>query len=164
MEWVLLTNATVWRVYRVAFTKPIEHELVLDIDVLSLNPRNSDHLGSLYMLCREAITKSLLTDYHAQRQAMNRFTLAAVILSEPVLGTIRRELRRISEGVKVEVDDIHSSLVHEVFKRDVVEGEKAEDAKKRINRALAKAKRAAANSSDGNDSIGTAAGAEETPE
>lgn len=32
VEWVLLTNGVYWRVYRVTFSKPIDHELVVDID------------------------------------------------------------------------------------------------------------------------------------
>jgi predicted type IV restriction endonuclease len=31
-EWVLLVNAVYWRIYHVVFGKPIEHELVADID------------------------------------------------------------------------------------------------------------------------------------
>ncbi len=33
-EWVLLTNARCWRVYHVVFDKPIEHELVVEIDFM----------------------------------------------------------------------------------------------------------------------------------
>ena len=39
-EWVALTNGAVWKVFRVRFSKPIEHELVVDMDLLSVNPRN----------------------------------------------------------------------------------------------------------------------------
>lgn len=41
IEWVALTNGNLWRVFRVIFAKPIDAELVLDIDLLALNPKNS---------------------------------------------------------------------------------------------------------------------------
>jgi len=34
VDWVLLTNGISWRVYRVIFAKPIDQELVIDIDFL----------------------------------------------------------------------------------------------------------------------------------
>ncbi len=41
VDWVLLTNGITWRVYHIVFAKPIDHELVIDIDFCALNPRNS---------------------------------------------------------------------------------------------------------------------------
>jgi hypothetical protein len=41
IEWVALTNGSVWKVYRVIFAKPIDAEPVLDIDLLALNSKNS---------------------------------------------------------------------------------------------------------------------------
>ncbi len=38
-DWVALTNGVHRQVYRVSFTKPIQRELVVDLDLLSLNPR-----------------------------------------------------------------------------------------------------------------------------
>ena len=54
---------------------------------------------------------------------------------------VRRELRRLSPDVKVEADQIRSVLVQEVLKRDAVEGEKAEEAKRRVVRSLNKGSR-----------------------
>ena len=47
-EWVVLTNGGIWKIYKVAFTKPIGQELVYEIDFLNLNPKNSNHLESLF--------------------------------------------------------------------------------------------------------------------
>src|SRR5689334_9540100 len=98
IEWVALTNGQFWRVFRVIFAKPIDAELVLDIDVLGLNPTNSNDLESLYLLTRESMLKSGLYAYHDHLQATSKFYLAAVLLSDAVLDTVRRELRRVSEA------------------------------------------------------------------
>jgi ribosomal protein L12E/L44/L45/RPP1/RPP2 len=82
--------------------------------------------------------KSVLGEYHTQKQALSRFFLGAMILSEPVLNIIRRELKRLSPDVRVEVDEIKAVLMAEVLKREVLEGDSAADAKKKLARSAAK--------------------------
>lgn len=137
IEWVALTNGNLWKVFRVIFAKPIDNELVLDIDLLALNHKNADDLQSLYLLTRESMLKSGLYAYHDHLQATNKFYLAAVVLSDPVLDTVRRELRRLSE-VKLEVEDLREALKQEVIKREVLEGEKADGARKKVAKAAGK--------------------------
>jgi len=137
VEWVALTNGNLWRVYRVIFAKPIDAELVLDIDLLNLNSKSTDHLESVYLLTRESMLKSGLYAYHDHLQATNKFYLAAVVLSDAVLETVRRELRRLSDA-KVEIEDLREALKQEVMKREVIEGEKADSARKKVSKAAGK--------------------------
>jgi hypothetical protein len=137
-EWVLLTNAVSWRVYRVVFSKPIEHEVVVDLDFGALSSRSNEDLERLYLWCKEGWTRSVLGEYHSQRQALSRFFLGAVVLSDPVLDVIRRELRRVSPDVRIEVGAIKKALEDEVVKREVVEGDRAEEARKRVAKASKK--------------------------
>jgi hypothetical protein len=137
VEWVALTNGHLWRVFRVIFAKPIEAELVLDIDLLALNPKAANDLESLYLLTRESMLKSGLYAYHDHLQATNKFYLAAVVLSDTVLETVRRELRRVSDA-KVELDELRDALRQEVIKREVIEGDKADGARKKVVKAAGK--------------------------
>ncbi|MFH0793563.1 MAG: type I restriction enzyme HsdR N-terminal domain-containing protein [bacterium] len=141
VEWVVLTNAIYWRVYKVTFTKPIGQELVIDIDFCSLNPKNAKDIESLYLFCKEGWIKSVLGEYHSQKQALSRFFLGAMVLSDPVLEVIRRELRRVSPDVRIDVDEIKAVLTSEVLKREVMEGDKADEARKKIAKAASKALR-----------------------
>ena len=147
VEWVALTNGAVWKVFRVIFGKPIDTELVLDFDFLALNHKHPGHLENLYLLTRESMIKSGLYAYHDHLQATNKFYLAAVVLSDPVVDTIRRELRRVSE-VKVEVDELRTLLREEVIKREVIEGEKAEAAHKKVSKSAGKMLRVRKNGED----------------
>jgi len=137
IEWVALTNGHLWQVYRVIFAKPIDAELVLDIDLLAMNPKNGGDLESLYLLTRESMLKSGLYAYHDHLQATNKFYLAAVVLSDAVLETVRRELRRMSDA-KVELDELREALRQEVIKREVIEGEKADAARRKVSKAAGK--------------------------
>jgi hypothetical protein len=68
-----------------------------------------------------------------------------MVLSDPVVEVIRRELRRVTPDVRIEIDQIRAVLSAEVLKREVMEGEKADEARKKIARAANKALRAKAN-------------------
>jgi hypothetical protein len=137
-DWVILTNAEVWRIYKITFAKPILSELVLEINLSNLSPKKSSDLELLFNLSREGWIKSALGDFHTQQQALSRFFMGALVLSNPVLEVLRRELRRISPDVKIDLDQIKSVLTHEVLKREVVESEKAEDARRKIARTVGK--------------------------
>ncbi|HYO78824.1 MAG TPA: restriction endonuclease subunit R, partial [Thermoanaerobaculia bacterium] len=137
VEWVALTNGQMWKVFRVIFAKPIDAELVLDIDLLALSPKSGGDLESLFLLTRESMLKSGLYAYHDHLQATNKFYLAAVVLSDAVLETVRRELRRVSDA-KVELDELRAALKQEVIKREVIEGDKADGARRKVGKAAGK--------------------------
>lgn len=138
VEWVALTNGAVWRAYKVSFAKPIQHELVVDIDLLTMNPRNDEDIEILGLLAKEGWQKAYIGEYHTQRQALSRFTLGALILSKPVLEVLRRELRRMSPDVRIETDSIKAALEADVIKREVLEGEKADAARKQVAKVAGK--------------------------
>jgi hypothetical protein len=127
-----------WRVYNVIFGKPIDQELVIDIDVCNLNPKSQADLEVLYLFCKEGWIKSVLGDYQLQKQALSRFFLGALVLSDSVLEVIRRELRRVSPDVRIEIEQIKNVLASEVLKREVIDGDKAIEARKKIARAATK--------------------------
>jgi 2-hydroxy-3-keto-5-methylthiopentenyl-1-phosphate phosphatase len=141
VDWVVLTNGVTWRIYKVTFAKPIGQELIIEFDVRKLNHRAAADLDCLYLLCKEGWIKSVLGDYHTQRQALSRFFLGALLVSDSIVDVIRRELRRVSPDVKIESDQIREVLVNEVIKREVLDGEQAETARKKVARAANKSLR-----------------------
>jgi hypothetical protein len=132
VDWVLLTNGEFWRVYRVLFNKPIDCELVFEFNFLTIDSKDPEHMERLFVLAKEGWLKKALSDLHLQRQALNKFLIAAAIVSDPVLDVVRRELRRVCPDVKILSSQIQEVLLSEVLKREVVEGDKAEEAKKKL--------------------------------
>ena len=143
IEWVLLTNGVVWRAYKVGFGKPITHELVVELNLLELNARSDAHIDLLFLLSKEGWQKARLAEHHSQREALSRFMIGAILSSDTVLEVLRRELRRVSPNVRVELSEVRDVLLNEVLKREILEGEKAIAAKKAIARAASKALRQA---------------------
>lgn len=137
-DWVVLTNSVSWRVYKVIFSKPIDKELVVELNLLDLNARSDDDIELAALLAREAWAKERLGEYLEQKEAVSRFTIAAVLLSDTLLAVIRRELRRISPTVRIEVDEIADALRKDVIKREALDGDKATAAAKLVTKAAAK--------------------------
>jgi predicted type IV restriction endonuclease len=138
VDWAILTNGIHWKVFKVIFQKPIDQELVLDFSLTDLNPKNTSDIENLFLLAKEGLRKSVLSDYHTQKQATNRFILSALIRSDPVLKMICRELKKITPGLKVNSEDIEQILTHEVLKREVVQGEEVIQAEKMIKKIAKK--------------------------
>lgn len=134
VDWVLLTNGLTWRVYHIIFAKPIDQELVLEIDFCALSPRSEGDVELVYLWCKEGWQRSVLGEYHTQKQALSRFFVGAMLQTDSVLDVIRRELRRVSPDVRIDSTQIKEVLVNEVIKREVMEGDKADEARKKINR------------------------------
>src|SRR6267378_2610964 len=72
IDWVLLTNGTNWRVYKVTFAKPIDQELVYEIEFLTFDTKSDEHLELAYVLSKEGWVKQGLNDLHQQRQMLSK--------------------------------------------------------------------------------------------
>lgn len=144
IEWVLLTNGMVWQIYKVHFKQPIDHTLVFELDVLTANPRSPQVLECIGNLSREGFAQSSMTTYYQQRQITNKFAIGAMLLSEPMLNALRREIRRLGHGVRIELDELRGLLETEVMKRDVFDGEEAKQAVEFVKKALRAVERAKA--------------------
>ena len=135
VEWVVLTNAVVWRLYHVLFTKPIDKRLVAEIDLSIMDPKQEQDMEMLHLFSKDGFKKGAPNDLRDRQDATNRFLLAAVILNnESVVAVIRRELRHIVD-IMVSEEDILKVLENEVIKRDVLEGPAAEAALSRVRRS-----------------------------
>jgi endonuclease III-like uncharacterized protein len=92
----------------------------------------------LFLLTKEGWAKSAVAAYHAQKQALSRFFIGAILTSDSVLAVVRRELKRISPGVHIALEQINEVLINEVVKREVIEGERFHEARRTIARVANK--------------------------
>jgi len=134
VQWVILTNGIEWRAYRIKFEQPINFELVCTFEFLSLKPKSEKDQELLFMLCKEGLSKNTRDDFYEKVQSVNRYVIGNLILNEPVLAAIRRELRKIADGMKIDVDEIEEIVKTQVLKREIVEGEEAESAASRVGK------------------------------
>jgi hypothetical protein len=147
IEWIVLTNGVNWQIYKIHFQQPIDKSLIYELDMLQANPKDPQLLECLGSLSREGFTQSSMTAFYQQKQVTSKFSLAAVLLSQPLLLTLKKELKKVSPTIKVDEDFLKIILQNEVLKREVVDSEEAKQALdyiKRISRASLRAKSKAA--------------------
>jgi len=161
--WVILTSGLIWQVYKIRFEKPINWDLVCEFAFDGLDPKNEEHLEKLFILCKEGLSKEAREDFHEKTLTVNRFILGALVLSDEVVNVIRRELRKISEGVLVTSEEIIQVLSNEVIKREVLDGEEAAKAQSRIRRFYGKTTRRAKETSTEESSTEKPDGKSEEP-
>ena len=78
-----------------------------------------------------------------QKQVTNKFTVAALLISDDVLADLRKEIRQLGSGIKVDIDYLRALLTNEIIKRDLIDSEEANAAfqnVKRLQRAATRRK------------------------
>lgn len=128
IEWVILSNGIIWQIYRIHFKQPIEKTLIYELDMLKFNARDTQMIECLGNLSREGFTQPSMTAFCQQQQIMSKFTIAAVLLTEPMIVALRKELKKLSQNVKVEDEYLSRALVNDILKREVIDSEDAEKA------------------------------------
>ncbi len=135
IEWVGLTNGVDWKMYKVSFGKPINFETVIEFNLLNLSIKEQSDIEMLGLLAKESWQKARLEQYFSVKQILNRFTIGALLMTNPIIDVIRRELRRLSPDIKATEEEIISILQKDIIKREVLEGEKAQQAQKQMAKA-----------------------------
>lgn len=141
VEWVILTNGGTWRLYRIHFKKPIEAQLVNEFEFSTIDGRSESDLECLFVLSKEGVAKSKLNDFFADHQATDKFSLAAVVLSDPILTSVRRELKRLHPDAKIAIEDLREALRQDVIKRDIIEADALKDSRKNFKKVRSKSLR-----------------------
>ena len=139
IDWVVLTNGVFWKIYKVIFGKPITVDLVYEIPFLEISARKDEDLEMLYMLSKESINKNnraALEAYHAQRQLLNKYMIGQILLSDQIIDSVRKAMKSMASDTKVTNEEIHKIIYDEVIKRDVLDDDRAADARKCVAKAL----------------------------
>jgi len=114
VEWIILTNGAAWQIYHLSGGLPIITDLAFEVDLLG-DSTPGQKVDLLFYLTREALKKGKIGEMWQAKRATAPNSLAAVLLSEPVLQTVRRELRKTT-GYNVDISEI-SRLVKDTCLR-----------------------------------------------
>jgi hypothetical protein len=138
IQWVVLTNGLIWQVYSIVLKKTVEYEKVFEIDFLRLNPRKTQDHELLFLLAKEGLRKDVISEYHERIQSVNKNVISAILLSEPILNLLKRELRRMNPGIRVDAAEIEAILRNDVIKRNILDVDGFTDAMRRVKRVRSK--------------------------
>ena len=145
IDWAILTNGIRWKVYKIHFGKPMSYQLLFEFDFLKDFISDESFQEKLYVLSKEALYKSAIATYHEEKSIVNKFTIAALLQRDNALNLLRRDLRSISKGIRVENDQILDIIKNDVLKRDLFDCNEAKEAEKKIKKAERKKNKSAKN-------------------
>ncbi len=96
VQWAILTNAQVWQAYYVTPIKGQQSEvtLIFEVDLLDESTRPSHKTDLLFLISKEGISKGKLEDYRSAQNAVSPKTLKPILMSDDVLATVRKEIKR----------------------------------------------------------------------
>lgn len=121
IQWIILTNGVEWQIHKLKFEQPIQCERVAQFRINDLSLKNERDIEKLAIITKEGVEKSLREELYEKIQCVNKFVVGQLILSDPVISTIRRELKKLSDGINVEESEINSLLRNAVLRRDIVD-------------------------------------------
>jgi len=136
IEWVVLSNGVIWQIYKIHFKQPVEKSLIYEIDLLRVNAKNQQLLECLGNLSREGFTKSSMATFCQQQQITSKFSLAAILISPPMLNALRKEIKKNYPPMKIDEELLRTTLQNEVLKREVVESDEAKQASDLLKKAM----------------------------
>lgn len=123
LQWVLLTNGVLWRLYHVTFAEGegINHDLAFEVNLLEEIEKDAKALWArIGLLHRAAVKKDELETYWQHRKALSPTAVVKVLLREDVLKYIRRELRR-EAGLMPELKDVFAAVRDALSKEALAE-------------------------------------------
>jgi hypothetical protein len=112
--------------------------MLADIDFLKLSSRTDKDQESLYLIAKEGVQKESREEYYEKIQSINKYIIGNFLLSEPLLSSLRRELRKFAEGLKIEVEELEGIIKNEIIKREILDSEDGEKASSKVKRYLRK--------------------------
>lgn len=134
IEWVVLTNGFAWQFYKIHFDKPIDKSLIFEVDLLQTTAKNAQLIECFGTLSREGFTQSSMTAFYQQQQATSKYSIGALLTTDAVLLTLKKELKKLSPTSKIEDDFLKNLLLTDVIKRELIEGEQATAASELIKK------------------------------
>lgn len=138
IKWVILTNGMKWEVHRVSLDDKVQNERIFCIDFTEINLKQKEQQELLFLLCKRDVKKNLIGDYYEYRQSVNRYTIGALLLTESVTNAVRKELRKLKPGIKVDTEEITNLIKNEVIKRETLESDAGIEAIKQVTKFIKK--------------------------
>ena len=141
IEWVVLTNSVVWKVFKIGFTKPITFQEIANFNLLEINLKDEDSLHSIGILSRESFATGQLEKLNNRNKTLNRYTIGAILMSDYVISKIRKSLRQIEPNARFHEEDIKRILASEVIRREILEDDEGKSAERMITRSQRRAQK-----------------------
>lgn len=134
IQWLILTNGVDWQIYRLRFEQPIAWDLVARFDLSTVSLKSERDIEKLIIVTKEGVEKGAREDLYEKTQCVNRFVAGALILSDAIVSVLKREFKKLADGISIEDAEVVALLRDGVLRRDLLDGEEAEAAMSKVNK------------------------------
>jgi hypothetical protein len=117
VEWMILTNGQVWQVWHLTGGLPVVVDLALEVDLLG-DATAAQKANDLFYLSKEAIKRGLLDELWRTKAATSPKSLANVMLSDPMIEALRKELRK-QTGYNGDPSELKKTVREEVIRPEL---------------------------------------------
>lgn len=121
IQWIILTNGIEWQVHKLKFEQPIQCELVAKFNIDSISVKNERDIQTLAIITKEGVEKSFREEMYEKIQCVNKYVVGQLLISEPVVSTIRREIKKLSDGINVDEAEVVSLLRDNIIRREILD-------------------------------------------
>jgi len=103
-----------------------------------LKLKNQNDIDKLFILCKEGIRKNAIDEFSEHRLVVNKYFVGAILQSDFIMESIKRELRKINQSIKPENEEILSIIKNDILKRELLDSPEAIDSLDKYNKVLKK--------------------------
>jgi len=104
VEWILLTNGITWQLYHLTSSLPLALDLVFEVSVLS---DTIEAVNKLRFLAKPAMQRNLVEELWHSSKVTNPESIRDVLVSDPVVSEVRKEIwRRSVTGLRLTDDEV----------------------------------------------------------
>jgi predicted type IV restriction endonuclease len=138
VNWVILTNAERWIIYKIKFGQPIDKELVSEFSLLNISPKSDKDIEALFVISKDGQEKSSIDDFYSSIQIKNKFIIGALLHSNEVHSLIRRTMKKLFDDVKITEQEIADIMANDIIKREIIDSDESKKAKRDIDKMYKK--------------------------
>jgi hypothetical protein len=123
IEWVILTNGIEWKLFHLTFTESdgIAHDLAFSANLLEQVEQDAEGLwANLSLLSKTSMKKRELTEFWSRKKILCPASVVKVLLAEPVLAVVRRELNREAPA-RLDIMDVFNAVRDALSKEALAE-------------------------------------------
>jgi hypothetical protein len=114
IDWAILTNGRVWRVYRIERGRPVEAVCLSEVDLLD-GRTPAPHASALLPMTREGFQHGYVDHLWEKSRSMNPRLIRELLLSDKVIAALRSEIRRRTHHL-VDPNDLMRTIRDEVVR------------------------------------------------
>ncbi len=140
IKWVVLTNGIDWQVHCVTLKNKITSKELFSFNFEAINPKKKEEQEELFLLCRKGVSKDLISEYAEIKKFMNRYTIGALLQTEPIAKVVKFHLNKLKNNMKIKTDEISEIIKNDIIKRELLDTEEGIEANKQIAKFMKKNK------------------------